>query len=458
MQFRLRTTLAGCVAGMLLTAFNVAEAANWLMLQGTEPPQAAPTTKLWGFIQPQYAETDGTKLTAGTPFGGQDAVFNQITPDLTSNDQFQIARARIGVRGQNFPLNSNINYFMLAEFGNNGITKPDGGSVKLTDASVTLNYIPGARIRFGQFKYPGAEEGLQAIHVFNYVYFTNVTDQLLLERFFDRDGQPACTVAGLGTSSTCANAPNGSVGAFRDIGVQVFDAFRFGDWEHSYAVMIGNGNGIDRGDNNDDKDTYVYWSSEWIFGGEGVWREGLKLFAWNQDGKRTIVTGGTVTQANGTTGTFDRKRSGAGVTFRKDRYRAAAEYITADGMIFDGTDGGALPGALNNAGTVYSTFNMATEDKADGYYVDFGYRVLPDLELDLRYDTLNRRTDSAPGNERQFTTTTVGMQYFFDKKNRIAVNYEFRDAEAPNLPSSDVANQVLDSLDDRISVQFTAIF
>jgi hypothetical protein len=33
------------------------------------------------------------------------------------------------------------------------------------------------------FKYPGSEEGLQAIHVFDYINFTWVTAQMMLERF-----------------------------------------------------------------------------------------------------------------------------------------------------------------------------------------------------------------------------------------------------------------------------------
>jgi hypothetical protein len=131
--------------------------------------------------------------------------------------------------------------------------------------------------------------------------------------------------------------------------------------------------------------------------------------------------------------------------------------VKADGMIFDGTDGGAVPGTLNNAGTQYATFNIAPVDKAKGWYADVGYLVLPNLELDLRYDTLDRRTETAAA-EREFTTTTVGLQYFFDRRNRLAVNYEFREAEAPNLPSTNPANQILEGMDDRLSLQLTSIF
>ena len=60
-----------------------------------------------------------------------------------------------------------------------------------------------------------------------------------------------------------------SVGAFRDIGIQVFDTFKATNWEHSYAIMVGNGNGLNYGDNDGNKDVYLYWSSERVFGGKG---------------------------------------------------------------------------------------------------------------------------------------------------------------------------------------------
>ena len=135
---------------------------------------------------------------------------------------------------------------------------------------MTLNQIPHARVRIGEFKYPGEEEGLQAIHVFNYINFTSVTDQLLLERFFDGDG----------SNTQNENEPV-AFGAFRDIGVQVFDWFDWLGWEHTYAAMVGNGNGLDRTDNNNNKDYYLYWASEKVFDNStGPRRQGWKLLAW----------------------------------------------------------------------------------------------------------------------------------------------------------------------------------
>ncbi len=419
----------------LLSLTQPVWASNWLYLQGTEKKDAE-KIKIWGFVQPMYSQTDGTDLKAG-PWRDQDAVFNVMKPDLKSKSQFQLRRARIGVRGL---VSEKINYFVLSEFGDNGITRHNDGSVMLPDASITLSYFKGMRIRVGQFKYPGSEEGLQAIHVHNYNNFATSVDQLLLERFFDGDG----------SDTQSANGVNGPVGAFRDVGIQLFETFKVKDWEHSYAFMLGNGNGITRGDNNGHSEIYAYLSSERVFGGKGPRRDGWKMFAWLQEGKRTLSEAGA--------GTYDRSRYGLGTTFRKKQYRFFAEYMLADGMIFDGTDGGAIPGARNNADTATASFNMAPVDKADGWYVDFGYSILPVWSVELRYDVLNRRTDSAAGNERKFETITLGTQVHLDKKTRVTMNYDIRKAEAPNQPGSAAANQVLDSMDDLLSVQLITIF
>ncbi len=430
----------------LTVAVPQAYAANWLMLQGTEKPGSSARAKVWGFIQPEYQRTDGTKMPTTLPaglYGGQNFAPNMIKPDNKSTETFNIRRARIGVRGTGFPLDDKVNYFFLAEFGNNGITKLGKTGVAMTDASITLNHIPGARIRVGLFKTPTAEEGLQAIHVFNYINFTNVSNQMMLERFMPGDG-----------SGTGLNVPTQSVGAFRDNGIQVFDTFKTTNWEHSYAVMYGNGNGINFGDNDNNKDVYLRWASTLVFGGKGARRQDLKMFVWQQDGKRTLTGAGST----GGAGEYDRTRNGLGFTFLRGNIRAAAEYMTADGMLFNGSDGGAVPGSSNTAGTAVSSLNVLTNNKADGYYLDFGYKVLPKLELDIRYDVLNRGTEGAASIERKFDTVTLGAQYFFNKKTRVTFNYEIRNAEAPGLASTHPANQITGTLDDRLSVQLLAIF
>lgn len=437
----MRKTEIALAAGLLAGMVAPASATNWLELQGTEPAGSTDRFKPWGFIQPQYSYTSNSKLPAG-PWKGQKAAFNQIGPDLKSSSTFHLRRARFGARGANFPLDSKTNYFLLFEAGRNGITKFGDSDVAPTDASITLNQIPHARIRLGQFKYPGSEEGLQAIHVFNYINFTVAGSQLLLERFFDGDG----------SNPNDKNEPNGSVGAYRDIGIQVFDWFNYLGWEHSYAVMLGNGNGINRTDDNNNKNYYLYWASEKIFGGKGGRREGLKFFGWYQKGDRTLKYVNNVADEED----FERERWGFGTTLRKGKWRGAAEYFKADGMIFNGTDGGAVPGNVGANG-VTASFNMAPKGRADGWYVDLGYRVIPRLELDVRYDYLDRlKNDDAQ--EREFDNLTLGLQWFFNKKTRALVNYEIRNAKAPNASSSAPPNQILDEFDNRLALQVLTIF
>lgn len=456
-----RTQFAALLTALLLLS-TTAHAADWLTLQGTESPANTERAKIWGFIQPQYQTTSGSELSAG-PFAGEKAAFNQIAPKRESDSQFQLRRARIGARGTPFSKDPDVNYFLLVELGSNGITElGDGdGQARVSDASVTLNHLKEfTRVRIGQFKTPTAEDGLQAIHVHNYIDFATPTDQLLQERFFDRDG----------TAPNDENSPNGPVGAFRDVGIQFFNTFTQEEgpmgtpWELSYAFMIGNGNGIARGDNNSAKDTYAYLAAGPVFGGKGGRRQDAKLFAWHQSGERTLEN------SNGEEEDFDRTRWGLGLTFRKDPWRFAAEYYAADGMIFNGTDGGAVAGTevvtagadglLGTAddGSRVAGFNVLPENEAHGYYLDVGYKLLPNLELDYRYAYLDRGTEGAASIEREFTDHTIGLQYFINRKVRAILNYQFRDAEAPGLDGNAVPNQILDEMDDVISAQILAVF
>ena len=443
-----RTLIAAGIMQCLM--LNPAQAANWLMLQGTEPDSAAGRAKVWGFIQAQY-QKDNSDPNAG----GGHVPPKLIGPNLSSQEQFNVNRARIGVRGAGFPLDGKTNYFILAEFGNNGITAPEDRSVRATDASITLNHIPGARIRAGLFKYPGAEEGLQAIHVFDYINFTTVTNQLLLERFPNREYTANNGPISL-EAPTQLSGFEKSVGAFRDVGVQVFDTFHVDNWEHSYAIMYGNGNGLNFGDNDNNKDLYLYWSSEMVFGGKGGRREGLKLFAWNQSGKRYLDNTDDATH-NPTE--FDRDRQGVGMKYLKKPFRVTFEYMKGEGMIFVGPDKPTFD--INPAPPAGNGEN----GKASGYYLDFGYYI-PNTkwEVDVRYDVYNRLEDDTPipanGNtlEFEFTTFTLGAQYHINKKTRINMEVADRNFEAVDFAAGAGPNANLDGVDRRYAVQLTHIF
>jgi hypothetical protein len=446
-----KTILSLAIAGTLLT--SPLYAANWLMLQGTEPDSAAPRIKMWGFIQTQYQKdmSDASDTDQYVPP-------KLIGPNLNSQSQFNINRARLGARGTGFPLDGKVNYFLLAEFGNNAITAPGGGAAQITDASITLNQIKGMRVRAGLFKTPGSEELLQAIHVFDYINFTAVGNQLLLERLPNRNYTANNGPVSL-PDPTQLTAFDRPIAAARDVGIQLFDTFKSGSWEHSYAVMIGNGNGMNFGDNDDNKDTYLYWSSEQVYGGKGGRRQGLKLFAWTQTGKRQLDnTNDSVHNPQ----EFDRKRSGVGVKYLKKGVRVSAEYIKGDGMIFVGPDKAtfdinpAIPPGNGENGT------------ANGYYLDAGYRIPgSNWEVDARYDVYNRLTNdtvlpggpnAGKGFEMQFKTLTLGAQYHINKKSRINIEYANRDYTAVDWDANKGPNANLDGVAGRFAIQLTHIF
>lgn len=468
--------LSGTLLAGLLAAAAGANAANWLELQGTEPEGAEQLGKVWGFVQVQYQ--DDSSDPRPDNLGGGFIPPKLIGPNLDTQSAFNVNRARIGVRGVAMPLDQKINYFVLLELGNNGITEPEAAFAKATDASITFNHIDGARFRAGLFKYPGAEEGLQAIHVFDYINFTWVTNQMLLERFPNRVYTPNNAPTDL-PPETRLNGFERGVGAFRDVGVQMFDWFNFGnDWEWSYAVMIGNGNGLNFSDNDDNKDLYLYTSVEKVYGGRGPRREGLKFFAWSQTGKRTAdltanacangqpfprcsvapdppAPGARISTVHDPQ-EYDRDRMGVGVKYLRNGIRASAEYMEGEGMIFQaphnstfGIGGGiGIPGAPGNGALA----------EASGYYVEGGWRIPGSKwELDLRYDVYNRLDGDQF--EIEFTRTTLGAQYFFNPRVRIAINYEIREAEAVNFPLPyGGPNQNVNGIDNRLALQITGIW
>ena len=459
--FKYAVISAACALSFTVTVG--AHAANWLMLQGTEDPGASARANLWGFVQAVYQKDYSSPNAAGGYVPPK-----LLGPDLNSQSGFNINRARIGARGTGFPIDSHINYFLLLEMGNNGTTH--GGAdytfARMTDASITVNYIPGARIRAGLFKYPGAEEGLQAIHVFDYINFTEVTNGLLLERFPNKSytniagSNPA--TGNLGPFSVTQlqagnnlNGFNTPVGAFRDVGVQVFDAFDVGkDWEVSYAGMIGNGNGIEFDNSDGELDKYLYLSAEKKMGGKGPKAEGLKFFAWNQSGKRLLdKTNDTVDNPE----SYKRDRAGLGVKYMNKPFRVTAEYITADGMIWVGPD----------KPNFYFTNNVAqgngADAKANGWYLEGGWYV-PNTkwELDARFDTMTRLKDRV--NQHKFDKWTFGVQYHFNLKTRVTVNYEKRSFKCDSgvspctAPPPNTPNYNLDGVGNKVGVQLTAIF
>ena len=452
------------VAGLALLFCGLPlAAADWLMLQGTQPDTVAPkgviipnrdrTPIVWGFIQANYKQDYGDVFVA--PTGENKTPFSLLNPNLTDQSGFDLFRARLAVRGMADNENK-VDYFFMTDFGNNAINNLAGHDTGtyLTDASVTLRYVPGVNVRVGQFKTPGSEEGLRAVFVSPYVEFTNMTNQQLLERQVTDVG-PAQTGGAAGGASTVhytSTAVTQPIAAFRDLGVELFDTFKLGKgWHFSYAYMYGNGTGISHNASKRQETHYGYLALEENFGaGKGFYTEALKFFVWGQHGTRVLDS----TDANGTTTPVksDRNRYGVGVSYYQNGLRAEAEYMWAEGMIYTGAKDIDLD---PNKEDWQLQFATGIENRAEGGYLNLQYELFPKLfEVFGRYDFMNRLTNDTKG-ERDFQTFTLGCSYRFRGPTRIDFNYMIRNAEAPH---NDAAQDVLDNMGDRLAIQVTAVF
>jgi hypothetical protein len=463
------------LATALLAAFAHAPASfatNWFQLQNNEQPGAAPY-KFWGFIQPTYTHIESNTVT-GIPatvvspvnganvavpaglraYNGQTALFNLVGPDLEHSDQLQMFRARPGVRGVIPGTDEKINYFLLGEIGNNGLTRER--PAVFSDATATFNHIPGARIRVGLGRLPLGEEAMQGVQLMDYINFTTVTEQLLNERFVEPYANASRTHAAVVGAPLAMSQLNGAFAGYRDVGVEVYDWFNRGRWEYAYAVMVSRANGTSFSDdlNPGNHDVTARVQAAYVFQGSGPKREDVTAYAWHQEGKRAF--GGT---------DYARIREGVGAKYLRHGLRMSGEYIRAKGMIYV-----APTPQFNDIGAPafepVDYVALDSSNKAEGYYLDVGWKFSPQWEVDLRYDELSKMTNSAY-DERKTSTWTMGAQYFYSPKLRFVLNYEIRDIEVVH-PEAQLTNgqkiqgtaaaAIGSSIGNRISAQLTWAF
>ncbi|MFA6921337.1 MAG: porin [Gallionella sp.] len=423
------------LGAVLLATCCSAHASNWLQLQGNEAPDAT-AFRVFGFVQPTYSYIDALPVTtlqgAAVVHNGKYSTLNLNWPSLNNPHQFQVLRAGLGGRGK---LTDEINYLVALDAGQNGTTYYR--DVVLTDASLTFNFIPGARIRAGLFKLPTSEEALLAVNTSSpYVNNSNAVLYLLV-------GLPVQSAGAVNASGASnANLTSGFSG-YRDWGVQAYDWLNRGQWEYSYAAMLSNGGAIDRPlDGDSHKDLTLRFQASYVLGGKGPNREDVSAFVWRQNGARLFGTQH-----------YALVRDGLGLKYVQGNYRASAEYLRADGMIA----GGQAPPFVGQP------FAVGVNEKAGGGYLEGGWRFLPQWEADLRYDYLDFMTQTL-ANEREFATTTLGIQYFINPATRALFNYEWRSMKVSN-PAAIAAGAarsnaltIADNLGDRASVQLTWSF
>lgn len=408
------------VFGLLATAMTFtapARAADWPIIQGTEEGQPEGVVRPFGFAQVTGEGAFGGRVSglqgkALVPFDGRRPTFNAVSDDATWG--VAVRRARPGLRGSIPGTHRRVTYFVLAELGTAAIAR---GGPTLTDAAITLSYIPGARLRAGQFKLPMMDETVEANPVAaEWINFSLPASALVLENEV-QNGRYV-----------------GGASGFRDVGVEAFDTFRWSKLALSYAVMLSNGNR--RLETDDAKDVTARTAVSWVFSGadSDPHRQEVSVFAWGQRGERTID--GVSTQ---------RIRSGAGAHLEKGRVRLRAEAVYASGALVLGQNP-PFPG---------QPIAVADEGRAVGLYAQARVRVLGRFLLGMRYEELRRQIDDRAA-LRVFRGLSPMIEYDIVPRARLQLTYDRRWFSAPH--GSADAQTIARAAGDRAAAQLTVVF
>ena len=479
------------VAFATLGISGQAAAADWVMLQAMEPPTT--THKFFGIGQLSYTNLygcdklqglvnpgTGSATTAHGLLNGSYNAMCRVGPEFRDqNADFNLDNLAVGLRGNLIP--GKINYFLMVNFGQNAANyEPLDTSrdhfVSLTDATMTFSYIPGVRVRAGLMRKPGPEELYQAVGATPYIWPSDFIARVQTEKFVRTNTKGTTPIPGQSYGAGSSSFSGWDADAGRDLGIQFFDAFKFGKWTHTYAVMVGNGSGIHSvNDYNSEKDLNLYFSTEYdLPGGKGPGKHGVKGYAYHQRGTRNFE----VSPAGDLSEDFDFTRHGFGVKALgeifgtgRGRHRLGAELMYANGMVFYTPTGNVIDEAFGGQ------LQIAAEkgNKARGLTLDYGWYLNGTWDFSVRYwrnDELYRTLGTATWNDadyRKIQGITFGANYRFNPRTRLTVNLELRDVKSPNAVSlggtpalraiqTSNASIVSDSVGARFGVQLTHAF
>ena len=318
---------------------SVVSAKDWVMLQGTEPVKNIDLKTLL-FLQPSFFYTKGSLLSAG-PFKGEKGIFNLNGPDFRSSTEFYNARGLALIRGFVPKTNKKINFFGMLDFGKNLLTGSEKTTespknFRIADISLTFNYLPFFRIRVGQFITPSSNEAMKAIHFYDYINYTNFTFFTMLDWNMSS--------AGNGINLNRPRFPNAG---FRDIGVMFFDTFSTYRLKHTYALMLGQGNGINHFFNDKNINLHGRYRSYFPLSEE----KNLEFILWGIKGQRKM-------HSNDVAQVFKRDRFGVDLSVNWKNWRMELSGAYANGIIFHGTFGAGPPGLKNDKNQIASFLTL----------------------------------------------------------------------------------------------------
>ena len=396
---------------------RTARAADWPIVTATEEGSKDTPFRFFGFAQVVgEANVLGSRVTGLTApklrqYEGQWATFNTL-PDSDATWGLSVRRLRPGVRGSVPGTNQKITYIATVELGRAGVTRLTPATPM--DVGITFSYIPGARLRIGQFKLPLSDEVVEANPLASeFVNYSNVATQLLLESQVKN---------GVITSNAYG---------FRDLGVEAFESFSLGKkLSLAYAFMVSQGR-MGAVDDDPEKDVSGRVTTSWVFSGKrsDAHRQELSLYVWGLHGTREYA--GARAQRN---------RSGTGVSLELEPVRLRAEVVSAQGMV-------AIGGQPPFEGAQVA---MAPNGRALGVVAFARVRLGGHVLLKLRYDELHRQTESAP-DTRIFRTLTPALEVQVTPKMRLMLDYERRWILAPDATAD--AKRIVDTAGDRVMLQ-----
>jgi len=295
-----------------------------------------------------------------TPFfWGQASVLNDETDG--KNSSFQLKRSRIGAKGM---VHEKIGYHFMVE----GLISSQ--ETRLLQAWINYKLHPLADIRIGQFKYPFGIEAYPGFINWKFINNSFVTVGFVKELGRKNSGE--------------------SSGFFRDVGAQLAGVHKFNDSGYSvgYKVMLMNGNGILKTDNNEEKDVVLHTN----LGAPLGINFGVSYF------KGTF-------ENDTNPSSLDESAFGFDFTWQhkllaKD-FRIQGEYMRAN----------------------YKT--AADDIEPWGFYIYGTCFVIPKVELGLRYDYYESNDKVKGGTDQKRMTLSAG--YYVTKYQRINLNYEVRE-------------------------------
>ena len=468
-----------------------AHGADWITMVGTEPADA--THRIFGMAWLTYADNSGCDAYSGIRNPGgpppgptvSNGFYHQAcvnAPEFKDTASLMVDNLVLGARGNLIP--ERINYLVAVNAGENFYNYDPFDTSRRTllsiqDASVTFSYIPGVRVRAGLLRKPGPEEAMRPAapdFIFPSVALNQLHNEVFLKgNAYSRTGAP---IPGQGFAGNIS--PHGyDADMGRDWGIQGFDAFKLDKWTLTYALMVGNGNGIHQSDNNSAKDVNAAVSAEYdLPGGKGPGKHGIKVFGYWQQGERNFEIDAAGTESKD----FDRIRYGFGARALGEifgagagRHRLGADAYFAEGMIFYAPVQNVVEGPFRNG-----VLGIAAEggNKARGFNVEYGYYLGDKWQFDLRWGLYQGLYETegptwVAADERRIDDWTFGVSYAFTPMLKLAFNYQMRDYQAPNAvkPVANTAaainsaaiqtanqNIVTDSVGDRFGVRLTYAF